>query len=158
MSTEKDGRHDFDFFVGSWKVYHRRLKEILKNSGDWEEFQSTVTDRNIMGGIGNLEEMVFERETGRAYGTSLSIFNPPTGQWSQYWVDSTNAVLQDPMVGKFTNGVGELFSEDEFEGRRVLARAIWSHITETSCRWEQALSDDEGKTWETNWIMEFERV
>ncbi len=157
MNTQNDGRNDFNFFIGNWKVQHRKLKEVLKECAEWSEFESTVTDRSIMGGIGNLEEMIFERESGRLYGTSLSIFNPKSGQWSQYWVDSASAVLQDPMVGKFDNGVGEFFSEDEFEGRKVLARARWYDITEKSCKWEQALSDDDGKTWETNWIMEFER-
>jgi hypothetical protein len=36
-------------------------------------------------------------------------------------------------------------------------RYIWSDITETSARWEQAFSVDDGRTWETNLIMEFTR-
>jgi len=31
-------------------------------------------------------------------------------------------------------------------------------ITPTSARWEQASSEDSGKTWDANWIMEFRRV
>ncbi|HMU93672.1 MAG TPA: hypothetical protein PKE35_10660 [Anaerolineales bacterium] len=158
MQTENDGRNDFNFFIGNWTVKHRKLKELLKNCAEWDEFESTVVDRAIMGGIGNLEEMIFERTAGRFYGTSLSIFNPKTKQWSQYWVDSANATLQDPMIGKFTDGVGEFFSEDEFEGRTVLARARWYDIEENSCKWEQSLSDDGGQTWETNWVMEFIRA
>ena len=92
------------------------------------------------------------------YGVSLSLFNPKTEEWSQYWMDSANAVLTSPMVGKFKNGIGEFFAEDDLDGKPVLARALWSKITATSCQWEQALSDDGGKTWETNWVMEFERV
>jgi len=44
-----------------------------------------------------------------------------------------------------------------FEGRSIYVRFVWSGITATSCRWEQAFSADGGKTWETNWIMEFTR-
>lgn len=158
MDNERDGRNDFDFFVGKWVVQHRKLKELLKGSEQWDEFESTVEDRQILGGIGNLEEMIFERESGRLYGTSLSIYNPKSGLWSQYWVDSAYATLNSPMVGKFTDGVGEFFADDTLDDRPVLARSRWFDITPTSCRWDQALSGDDGKTWEVNWVMEFQRV
>lgn len=154
----KDGRHDFDFFIGKWKVKHRKLKALMQGSAEWDEFESTVEDRKILGGIGNFEEMTFQRESGAFYGVSISLFNPKTAEWSQYWVDSANAVLTSPMVGKFNNGVGQFFAEDDLDGKPVMARAIWSKVTANSCQWEQALSDDGGKTWETNWVMEFERV
>jgi hypothetical protein len=35
---------------------------------------------------------------------------------------------------------------------------IWSEITPTSARWEQAFSPDMGEAWETNWIMESTRI
>ena len=65
--------HDFDFYMGSWRVHHRRLKERL-------------------------------------------------------------------------------------DGKRILVRFIWSDITATTCRWEQAFSADGGKTWEVNWVMESSRT
>jgi hypothetical protein len=37
-------------------------------------------------------------------------------------------------------------------------RFVWSQITATSARWEQAYSPEAGKTWETNWTMEFCRA
>jgi len=37
-------------------------------------------------------------------------------------------------------------------------RYMWSKITPTSAQWEQAFSTDEGKTWDTNWIMTFKRT
>jgi hypothetical protein len=39
----------------------------------------------------------------------------------------------------------------------IISRFIWSKITDNSCRWEQAFSEDGGKTWETNWIADFIR-
>jgi ABC-type branched-subunit amino acid transport system ATPase component len=45
-----------------------------------------------------------------------------------------------------------------FEGRPIKVRFRWSEITPASARWEQAFSPDGGTTWETNWIMCFERT
>jgi hypothetical protein len=59
--------------------------------------------------------------------------------------------------------VSERSSQKDFDfliGRwkvNIYMRFIWSEITETSSRWEQAFSADGGKTWEINWIMEFIR-
>jgi hypothetical protein len=35
---------------------------------------------------------------------------------------------------------------------------VWSDITPVSCRFEQAFSDDGGKTWEVNWVNTYRRV
>jgi hypothetical protein len=37
-------------------------------------------------------------------------------------------------------------------------RFTWSDITKPTLRWEQAFSDDDGESWETNWIMETTRA
>jgi hypothetical protein len=37
-------------------------------------------------------------------------------------------------------------------------RNVWSDISAGSCRFEQAFSEDGGKTWETNWIAVDTRV
>jgi hypothetical protein len=44
--------------------------------------------------------------------------------------------------------LGGLGNVDEFkvEGTPVLARFIWSEITDRSARWEQAFSTDDGRT------------
>jgi len=51
---EHDGRADFDFFIGSWKVRHRCLQEWLKGSTSWEEFVGTSVARKILGGLGHI--------------------------------------------------------------------------------------------------------
>jgi len=61
------------------------------------------------------------------------------------------------MIGGFTQGRGEFYAQEVFEGRYIFSRFIWSDITPTSCHWEQAFSADGGKTWETNWIWELTR-
>jgi hypothetical protein len=67
-------------------------------------------------------------------------------------------VLDNPMIGGFRDSRGEFYNQELHAGRAVYCRFIWSSITPSSCRWEQALSEDGGRTWETNWIMEFTRA
>jgi hypothetical protein len=40
----------------------------------------------------------------------------------------------------------------------ILVRFVISDITPTSCRFEQSFSDDDGKTWEVNWIATDTRI
>ena len=158
MQTEHDGRRDFDFIMGRWKVHSRSLRERLKGSNDWQEFEGTSVARKILGGIGNIDEITFDRETGPVEGMALRLFDPKTQEWSIYWSSSTTGLLDTPMIGKFENGRGEFYAQERHENKHVYSRFIWSESTENSCRWEQALSPDGGKTWETNWIMEFTRL
>ena len=46
----------------------------------------------------------------------------------------------------------------EHDGKPVLCRFTWSRTDTSSPRWEQALSEDGGKTWETNWVSDFVRA
>jgi len=59
------------------------------------------------------------------------------------------------MVGRFMGGIGEFFGDETVDGKPVLCRFRWTQPTADSARWEQAFSDDGGRTWETNWIMTF---
>lgn len=61
------------------------------------------------------------------------------------------------MVGRFSHGEGQFHDQEEFQGSIIMARNGFSSITRNSSRFEQAFSDDAGKTWETNWIMTFNR-
>ncbi len=153
-----DGRNDFDFLIGTWKVHHRRLKERLKESSEWEEFEGDTVDRKILNGLGNMDENIIYRETGPIHAVTMRLFDPQAQEWSLYWATGISGILEVPMIGGFKHGLGEFYSQEVFEGRHIFSRFIWSEITTTSCKWEQAFSADGGKTWETNWVMDFERV
>jgi hypothetical protein len=154
---EQDGRTDFDFLIGRWQVHHRRLRERLKGSTSWEEFEGTTVARKILGGLGNIDENIMDRASGRLEGFTLRLYNPVSQQWSIYWAANVTGILETPMVGGFEAGRGEFYSQEIFEGRSIFNRFIWSVFNENACRWEQAFSADGGKTWETNWIMDFTR-
>ena len=158
MQTENDGRNDFDFLIGTWKVHHRALKKRLKESKDWVEFEGDTMCKKILNGLGNMDENVIQRETGPVHAITLRLFNPESKEWSIYWSTDQTGILDVPMIGGFKDGCDEFYSQEVFEGRHIYNRFIWSKIASNSCQWEQAFSEDGGKTWETNWIMEFERA
>jgi hypothetical protein len=158
MQSENDGRNDFDFLIGSWRVYHRMLMQRLKGSTDWAEFEGDTVVRKILNGLGNLDENIIHMKSGVVNAITLRLFNPQTKEWSIHWSTDRMGTLDIPMIGSFKDGRGEFYAQETLEGRHVYNRFIWSKITGDSCQWEQALSADGGRTWETNWIMEFKRV
>ena len=66
--------------------------------------------------------------------------------------------LDPPVQDRFEKGVGTFYGKMTANGKPMRVRFLWSEITGTSARWEQAYSPDAGKTWETNWTMEFRRA
>jgi len=152
------GAQDFDFLLGEWKIHNRRLTERLVDADTWDEFEATLSVRSILGGLGNVDEFRANWNGKQVEAVTLRVFNPSTEEWSLYWVDNLTAVVQPPVVGRFRDGRGEFFARDTHDGIPVLARFIWSGISGTSATWEQAFSIDDGRTWEKNWTMEFNRI
>ena len=158
MQVENDGRNDFDFLVGNFIMRHRRLKERLKGCTEWEEFDGTATGKKILNGLGHMDEVVINRSTGYNYGYTVRLFDVNSKQWSIYWAAGASNVLDTPMIGGFKDGRGEFYAQEVNDGKRVYSRFIWSKTNTNFPQWEQALSNDGGKTWETNWIMENTRI
>jgi len=159
-SSNESAVNDFDFFVGRWKVHHRRLKERLARSSQWEEFSGASVMQKLMNGLGNVDDNVIDLPTGPYHAVSLRAFDPKTKRWAIWWVDARDP-HHDPgpaLVGGFIGGIGTFYADDMLNGQSIRVRYLWSDITATSCRWQQAFSADAGKTWETNWIMDFTRV
>ena len=47
---------------------------------------------------------------------------------------------------------------DELDGRAILVRYVWSNITPNSAHFEQSFSEDDGASWEVNWISDQTRI
>lgn len=156
--NQYDSSHDFDFLVGIWQVKNKRLPKYLQGSSNWETFETTCTTQLILGGLGNTDEIVAKNWKPGFIGMSLRLYNPTTKLWSIYWADNQRCTLDPPVVGKFSNGVGVFEGSDTFEGKPILMRFTWSNITTATAHWQQEFSDDNGQSWEKNWIMEFTRA
>jgi hypothetical protein len=156
----RDGRHDFDFWFGKWKVHNRRLMKPLTGSTEWVQFDGTSVARPLWDGRANIDEFEADAPSGHIEGMTVRTYNAKTGDWSLYWANAANGVISLPAtVGHFTDAhKGEFFDQETFNGKPIVVRYTWTVIDANSCRWEQAFSADGGKTWETNWISENTRV
>jgi hypothetical protein len=156
--TGRDGQHDFDFEIGTWKTHLRRLLRPLTGSTTWVEYEGVTVVRKVWGGRANLVELVTDGPAGHFEGLSLRLYNPESRQWSLNFANANSGVLAQPTIGEFKDGRGEFYDQETLNGRAILVRFVISDITPNSCRFEQAFSDDGGKTWEVNWIATDTRV
>ncbi len=153
--TAQTGLHAFAFQTGSWRVRHRKLRERLVNSKDWYEFDGTCRAWELLEGAGNVDDH-WIGDPKDPYPAATIRRLEPDGRWSIWWIDSRRAGLDSPMFGAFENGVGTFFGKDDFNGIPIIVRFIWSTGAQTTPKWEQAFSKDDGRSWETNWVMDFE--
>jgi hypothetical protein len=156
--AERDGQHDFDFEIGTWKTHLRRLLHPLTGSTTWIEYEGTSVVHKVWNGRANLVELEADGPTGHFEGLSLRLYNPQSHQWSLNFANSNSGIMAQPTIGEFRNGRGEFFDQETLNGRDILVRFVISGITPDSCRFEQAFSDDGGRTWEVNWIATDTRV
>ncbi len=149
---EREGRHDFDFEIGTWKTHLRRLLHPLTGSTSWVEYEGTTVVRKVWNGRANLVELEVDGPKGHIEALSLRLYNTQSHQWSLNFASSDGGAISQPTIGEFKNGRGEFFDQETLNGRAIFVRFVISDITPNSCRFEQAFSDDGGKTWEVNWI------
>jgi len=150
--TGRDGQDDFDFEIGTWKTHLRRLVHPLTGSTTWVEYEGTSVVRKVWNGRANLVELVADGPGGHFEGLNLRLYNPESHQWSLNFAGSSGGALSQPTIGEFKNGRGEFFDQEALNGGAILVRFVMSDTTPDSCRFEQAFSEDGGKTWEVNWI------
>lgn len=152
QSMERDGEHDFDFDIGTWKTHISRLQHPLTGSTTWIQYEGTTVVRKIWNGRANLAELEADSPTGHIEVLSLRLYDPQAHQWSLNTSNSRTGSISVPTIGQFKNGRGEFFDTEPINGKTILVRNVWSDVTPNSCRFEQSFSDDGGKTWEVNWI------
>jgi hypothetical protein len=145
---------DFDFLIGSWTVSNRRLIARAVGCSEWDQFSATSTFWKLLDGVANVDE--FDCPERGFKGMSVRTFDLMEQRWSIYWVNSSDGLLQPPVVGRFADRCGEFIGHDKDGSIPILARFIWT-VDPSTPRWEQAFSIDDGATWETNWIMDFAR-
>ena len=147
---------DFNFLEGKWKIANRQLKKF--GGTEWDTFPGEATCWTILGGICSIEELRIPAKNFS--GMAVRILDVEKKAWADHWVNAKSGVLGAPGApGYFENGEA-IFDTGAWEdkGQKYLSRGIWDRFTPASCRWRQASSKDNGKTWDENWIMEWTRA
>lgn len=152
------GEHDFDFALGSFHTHIRRLTAPLTGSDQWAAYEGTKTDVPILGDTGSLEQIEADGPSHLELMT-IRLYDAKSHQWSLYFANSGSGELATtPSVGGFQNGVGTFLDQEDFKGRTILVRQLWSGVTSHTYHFEQAFSADFGKSWEANFVADLERV
>jgi hypothetical protein len=156
--AQRDGQHDFDFEIGTWKTHLRRLQRPLSGSNNWVEYDGTSVVSKVLDGRANLVELKVNGPAGRIEGLSLRLYNPQSRKWSLNFANISDGQLTIPSIGEFKDGRGEFYNQDTYNDRAILVRFVIIKVTDDQYRFEQSFSADNGKTWELNWIAVDTRV
>ncbi len=160
-----DGRHDFDFLHGHWRLANRKRVHLLDMASPWETFEAESTVRPLPGGIGNLDDFTSPTWRPGFVGMTLRIYSPQSRRWSLFWMsnrdgglDPATGLLQAPVVGAFHGDTGTFECDDVIDGIALRVRYTWQRIDADHAHWEQAFSRDGGRSWDTNWMNDLTRM
>jgi hypothetical protein len=156
-TAQNDASHDFDLVLGTFHTHIKRLASALSGSHTWTTYEGLKSDVPILGGQGSLETIEADGPNHLELMT-LRLYNATSHQWSLNFSSSDSGEMATPGIGEFKNGIGTFFDQEDYKGRTILVRQLWSKITPNSYHFEQAFSPDHGKTWETNFVADLDRV
>ena len=156
-APERDGSHDFDALLGSWKYHLRRRVEPLTGSNKWIDLEGTGVCRKIWDGA-QIDQLVVDGAGTHIEGLTLRTYNPQTHLWSLHWANRRDGKLDVPQIGRFKDGHGEFLALDMYYGKSVIVKFDWTGLNTSAPHFEQSFSEDGGKTWEVNWITDQVRV
>lgn len=148
----------FDFWVGDWDVVNRRISQ---EGGEWADV-GIATDKvySVLDGCAIIEHWRGHLGPLKILGFSVRSFDPARGVWDLvlHWPIQKDQPDFGTLEGTFRHGRGEFFSDvTRPDGTELRQRYTFSDVSPDAFRWDAAYSDDDERTWFTNWIMEFSR-
>ena len=150
-------QHDFDFEWGTWNAHLRLLAHRFAGSHDWVDYHGTLVVHKLWNGKANISELEVSNSRSRIEGGALHLYDPQTQQWSVTFASSDTGTLGVSNVGRFEHGRGTFYDHELYRGRLILDRWLFSNVTAHAFHFEQAFSRDNGKTWETNLVIDYTR-
>lgn len=135
----------FDFWIGEWEAFN----PAGKKAGDSKI--ELILDSCVI-----LENWT---STTQGYaGKSMNTFNVQTGMWQQTWIDNKGGMTEyvrskwekDKMILTTRN-------EKQKEGTYKMMRMTFTKLNDNKVRQFGESSLDEGKTWKTDFDLEYRR-
>ena len=138
--------NQFDFWVGEWEVYdlkgniagHSKISKILDNCVVLEEWTATAAQQGL----------IFA-------GKSYNSYNSASRQWQQNWVDNTGG-SNEYLTGNYENDAMHFMSRSFTNGKNISIRKLtFFKLKDNKVRQFGEISNDEGKTWITEYDLEY---
>lgn len=134
----------FDFWIGEWEAYG------LNGTRAGQSRISMILDSCII-----LEEWT----GGKGYsGKSFNSWNALKHQWQQTWVDNVGGSTQY-LRGTSEPGKITFFADNEVgnDGKAFLRKLTFYKLSDEKVRQHGERSDDGGKTWTTEYDLEYRK-
>lgn len=158
-SAVRDGSHDMDFGLGTWRTEITRFQDPFNNPSKTTRMSGVKTVRPLWNGKALIEEIEADGPSGHWEAANLFLYNPKARQWSQNYVDSSEGRFDGlPGIGGYRGVNIEFYWQATIAGRAILERGIWSDIKPNSHTYEVARSNDGGRTWHTSFIAYLTRI
>lgn len=135
---------EFDFWSGEWDVYATGTKNLVGHS----------IVQVISGGCALLENW----EGGNSSGKSINFIDPNTNKWKQSWAGSYANGNQEFVNGEYKDSAMHFeFETKDAQGKKIIGRFIFYNQGPNQVRQFSETSNDEGKTWTTNYDFTYIR-
>jgi hypothetical protein len=154
----RDGSHDFDFSLGSWRTEITIIKDPFDHPDLVTHMSGAKSARPVWGGKAWIEEVEADGPAGHWEAANLFLYDPAAHQWSQNYVDSSDGRFDAPGIGEYRNGNLEFTWQAMIDGRATLERGLWSDIERNSHTYTVARSNDGGRTWHTSFVARVTRI
>ncbi len=132
----------FDFWLGHWDL-------------SWSDTMKGHNHITRELGACTIHEK-FTDPKGKFYGESWSVYNAQKKKWQQTWVDNTGAYMV--FEGGMKDGKMELSMEKKDKaGKSIQMSMLFYNISANDFDWDWRKSEDDGKTWQTQWKIHYKR-
>jgi len=139
----------FDFWIGEWEAFNlkgvkagdSRIEMILDSCIIVENWTSTSVIKGL-------------RYAGKSYNT----YNTAKKRWQQYWVDNGGGITTY-FNGHYEEGkmILETANEEQNDGTFKILRMTFYNLGPDKVRQHGESSTDNGKTWKTDFDLEYRR-